>query len=190
MANSSGCGVCARELVCVCVCRVDVRREGGQERKRTAAAGAGRKERKIRGGESPVGAPYKIPGDPVCRNNPRKNLVPSSHDKSVSSLLPSSRLVLHRRYCRTHPPRLDLRLTRSLLRSVPYREYYRPSRFVERTMSRFAVVFAVTVAFSAVTAQEQQARKIDAGFGDLRVAFKVFQDCAKSQVSPGKVSLG
>lgn len=75
------------------VCWVDVRREGGQERKRTAvAAGAGRKERKIRGGESPVGAPYKIPGDPVCRDNPRKNLAPSSHN----SISPSRCRCCHR----------------------------------------------------------------------------------------------
>jgi len=51
-------------------------------------------------------------------------------------------------------------------------------------MSRLAaVIFAVAIASSLVAAERPEARKIDTGFGDFKVVFKVFQDCSKAQVS-------
>ncbi|VVC33501.1 Protein of unknown function DUF1676 [Cinara cedri] len=53
--------------------------------------------------------------------------------------------------------------------------------------SRFAVVVVVAFAAcsSALAQSRPEARKIaDTGFGDFRVAFKVLQDCTKSQFGP------
>jgi len=47
-------------------------------------------------------------------------------------------------------------------------------------MSRLVAVLIALVASSA----GQEARKIDTGLGDMRVAFKVFQDCSKAQFGP------
>lgn len=48
-------------------------------------------------------------------------------------------------------------------------------------MSRFAAVFALGL--TLVAAQRPEARKTDAG--EFHVAFKVLQDCSRTQVSPG-----
>ncbi|XP_050437154.1 uncharacterized protein LOC126843585 [Adelges cooleyi] len=50
-------------------------------------------------------------------------------------------------------------------------------------MFRFIVVCA-SVCLIASSAAAQQGRKMDSGFGDMRVLFKVFQECSKSQFVP------